>query len=64
MKYISVLLILLSIVQGVKSQEEINPNVFTRGLFMSKGKYEVKLFNNLYTETGPYSASLNKRSSF
>jgi len=26
-------------------------NVFTSGLFMTKGKFEVKAFNNLYTET-------------
>jgi len=26
-------------------------NIFTSGLFMNKGKFEVKAFNNLYTET-------------
>ncbi len=52
--------------QSVFSQDttKINPNVFTQGLFMSKGEFEIKLFNNLYTETGPYNDLLDKRSSF
>jgi hypothetical protein len=57
-------LLILTFALHVSGQEEINPNVFARGLFMSKGKYELKLFNNLYTETGAYNNTLNKRSSF
>ncbi len=42
----------------------IYKNVFTNGLFMSKGKVEVKAFNNLYTEVHPCDGCSDKRSSF
>ncbi len=41
-----------------------NINVFTGGLFMSKGKWEVKLYNNLYTQIEPQFNSTDRRSSF
>lgn len=50
--YLHLLCLLIS--TNITSQDSINPNVFSRGLFMPKEKFEVKLFNNIYTETGPY----------
>lgn len=38
-------------VDSTAPPEKNQSNVFTSGLFMSKGKFEVKAFNNLYTET-------------
>ncbi len=47
-----------------KSKNRSGKNVFTSGLFMAKGQFEVKMFNNLYTEVVPYNDNFNKRSSF
>lgn len=44
-------------------QKSSGKNVFTRGLFMSKSKYEIKVFNNLYTEVTSFS-DFNKRGSY
>lgn len=39
-------------------------NVFTGGLFMQKDKWEVKLYNNLYTQIEPQFDNTTRRSSF
>jgi hypothetical protein len=39
-------------------------NVFTGGIFMQKGEWEVKLYNNLYTQIEPQFDNTNRRSSF
>ncbi|WP_340153276.1 hypothetical protein [uncultured Marivirga sp.] len=39
-------------------------NVFTQGLFMQKGEWEVKLYNNLYTQIEPQFDNTTRRSSF
>jgi hypothetical protein len=39
-------------------------NVFTGGLFMSNGKWELKFYNNLYTQIEPQFDNSNRRSSF
>jgi hypothetical protein len=41
-----------------------NQNLFTSGLFMSKGKFEAKQFNNLYTQTTPLNDNLDRRDSY
>ena len=65
MKYILLSFFLISIFSSFSQDTvAVNSNVFTKGLFMGKGKYELKVFNNLYTETGPYNNKLHKRSSF
>lgn len=64
MRSIITVTLAVSLILVAKAQDEINPNVFARGLFMPKGRYELKLFNNLYTETGPYNSEIDKRSSF
>jgi len=65
MKYIFLFPILFSFtISYSQDSSAVSSNVFTKGLFMPKGRYEVKLFNNLYTETGAYNNKLDKRSSF
>ena len=65
MRYTILYIILFSFLSGLSQDtDSVNSNVFTKGLFMGKGKFEVKVFNNLYTETGPYNNKLDKRSSF
>ncbi|WP_139827896.1 hypothetical protein [Marivirga sericea] len=39
-------------------------NVFTSGLFMSKGQGEIKFYNNLHTQIEPQLNTLDRRSSF
>lgn len=50
--------------QHVSSIKKDSVNVFTGGLFMSKGKWELKLYNNLYTQIEPKFDKSNRRSSF
>lgn len=62
-----ILLYGLSLVFGIhiNAQDKTDTvNVFTGGLFMSKGKWELKLYNNLYTQIEPKFDKSNRRSSF
>lgn len=45
-------------------QEKLGTNVFTGGLFMPAGRWEAKLYNNLFTQIEPQYAGPDKRSSF
>ncbi len=49
---------------GRKKRDNENTNVFTSGLFMQAGNFELKNFNNLYTQIEPISDNFEKRSSF
>lgn len=48
----------------VRQSSVVGNNAFTTGLLMSRGKVEVKTFNNLFTQVQPCSGCLDKRSSF
>lgn len=71
-KYLPVFLIILVNVKAFAQKNEGNKgreadrgsNVFTSGLFMKDNQYELKLFNNLYTQREPLSDRFEKRSSF
>ncbi len=47
-----------------KVRNNAGSNVFTSGLFMPAGNYEIKNFNNLYTQKEPITEKFEKRSSF
>lgn len=50
--------------QEAELEKSQNINVFTGGLFMSKGKWEIKFYNNLYTQIEPQFDASERRSSF
>lgn len=63
------MILIINVINGQDTIENGLPstnkstNVFTSGLFLSKGKIEFKTFNNLYTETNP-SNGYSTRGSF
>ncbi|MBK6266576.1 hypothetical protein JKA74_16135 [Marivirga sp. S37H4] len=65
-KLLFIVFIQLTFISYITAQESNNDdiNVFTGGLFMSKGKWEAKFYNNLYTQIEPQFNTADRRSSF